>query len=222
MLATFLRGAAQKPLTFQYVANAQVSQSGNVRTWSNVAIGQPDRTRLVVVAVHAIRGNATGNRAVGSATIGGISAIIVSGTNVFDTNVSALIYAEVPTGTTATVVVTFVGDAGSDVVGADATIGVYAIYNPKSSAPVDGDRASGSAAPSITLDTDSRGCAIFAGSSGLNGTAIAWSNATEDYEVQEGTNRRRAGASTATSSTTLSVTATFTGANGFLGGASWR
>lgn len=220
-------GGRASPLSLNYITNvvsAQAQASVGIYTFSSVSIGDAASDRLVVVCVGAIRGNSTGGRRVASATIGGVSATIATDTNPFGNSVSAIIYAEVPTGTTATVVINFEGNSGSDVVGSTGTIGVYAIYNAKSITPVDNNNVRGTKTPSITLDSESGGGAIFWCVGGFSNTDIYWSaNVTEDFLVTETGSRLRSAASVETDSSTISATATATGsANAFLSAATWR
>jgi hypothetical protein len=222
-IARRLMGASEKPLSLNYITNVVLNQSGVTKTFSSVSLGQARSDRLIVVVVGAIRGDSTGQRRIASATIAGISANIVSNTNPYQNTVAAIIYAEVPTGATGDVVITFEGNSGSNVMSADATIGVYAIYDAKSTTPIDSDYSSATTTPSITLDTAARGAAIFMCSGGFNSTSISWSSGvTQNFLVTEATSRVRSAASTQTSSTSITATATVTGANGFMSGASWR
>jgi len=222
-IARRLMGASEKPLSLNYITNVVLNQSGATKTFSSVSLGQARSDRLIVVVVGAIRGDATGNRRIASATIAGVTATIVSNTNPYRASVAAIIYAEVPTGTAGDVVVTFEGDSTSNVMASDATIGVYAIYDAKSTTPVDSDNAFATTTPSVTIDTAARGAAIFMCSGGFNSTSISWSSGvTQNFLVTEATNRVRSAASTQTSSTNITATATVTGANGFMSGASWR
>lgn len=79
---------------------------GAPQTFTGVSIGAADATRRVIVVIH---GSGTGG-AVTAVTIGGISATIhASAVDVDDR--SCIVSAAVPTGTTATIVVTYTGSA---------------------------------------------------------------------------------------------------------------
>jgi hypothetical protein len=214
-----------KVFSYEYITYVQAvstSPTSNSYTFSDVDIGSPASDRLVVVSVGTIRGDGTGGRRLVSATIGGVSASI-AGDNPFENQVNILVYAVIPTGTTATIALTFEGNSGSSLMAGSATIGTYALYGYNNSDPIDYGRDSLVTTPSVTIDTELGGCAIFCFGAFSNSTNVTWTGATEDYDVTEASTRKRSAASTTTASSTLTVSAVqATLSNAFLFGASWR
>lgn len=159
------------PATLTGTSNAEDGTALTTYTFSSQAIGSADSGRYVIVGVNAY--NATANRSISSATIGGISATIVveehatSGGGYFDTGI---IIANVPTGTTADVVV--VWSAGQSACG----IGTAAAYNLQSGTATATDSDT-SVPGSITVTVQDGGIA-FGSFCGLSGS-VSWTGFTE-------------------------------------------
>lgn len=94
----------QPAAQISFTASPSTTNNNTVYTFSNVAIGDADDNRIVAVAAFA---NGLGGDLVG-VTIGGITATRASSFFSSETagNAAGIFYANVPTGTTATVVIT--------------------------------------------------------------------------------------------------------------------
>lgn len=101
-----------------YIASGSFVHSGTTSTATSANIGTANSNRLVIVSIgHTV----PQSRSLSSATIAGISAtIITSGNDVGSTSFSAIISAEVPTGTSGNIVLTFDDTLFSD--------GIYSVY----------------------------------------------------------------------------------------------
>lgn len=224
MLWHKVQGAGGVGLEYSFVTSVTGGSTANdTVTFSGVDLGEPRSDRLVVVGVGAIRANSTGQRRIVSATIAGVSASIAPNTNPYANTVSSIIYAEVPTGTSGNIVIVFEGNAGSDAMASENTIGVYTLYRAQDVQPVDSDYQTGTATPSITLSTVPAGAAIYMCAGGFNSTDIEWSgDVVEDFFAAE-SNRVRSSASAKTTGSSITGTATQTGPfNAFLSAAFWR
>lgn len=142
-------------------------------SFTSRAIGTADASREVFVAVY--------NGAASAVTVGGVSATLVE---TAASNTLTLWRAAVPSGTTATVVVTYTGGGGR------LLISVFAAYNLQSTTPHDTASYFASSTPATThattIDTASQGILIAVAStlvtSGNPGPS--WSGATfRDHEV---------------------------------------
>ena len=93
------------PLALDFVRRAQYTPSAST-TISNVAIGAANTNRMVILQ-NNISGNTNATQQVNACTIGGVTATIfgTSGTG-------QIIYAKVPTGTTANIALTYQASAG--------------------------------------------------------------------------------------------------------------
>lgn len=154
-------------------------------TYSEVgaSIGAAAADRLVAIVVNGF--NLTSLDGIDSVTIGGVAATAAierlrnfggSGLGMF----SSIYWAAVPTGTTATITLTFTGD---DIEG---TVAVYRITGANTTSPIaatgGNDVASGSVSASVT---PGNGTATLAGAlAGFNSGASSssWTNATEDFD----------------------------------------
>ena len=164
-------------------------------TFNNVDFGVADANRHIIVAVMARSG---GSLEVSSATIGGVSATIDAKTAA-QLNHSAIVRANVTSGTSGTVSVTF--SAGS----LRAAIGVYRVV-ANALVVSDADTAAGGASANVTLDTGA-GCVIAAAAD--NQATISWTNVTEDAGGNlEVLTYSSASAATTAGSLTVTVTST--------------
>ncbi len=120
MLSQMMRAARLKPaLSFR----ATYTNTADLQTYSfaNCDIGGLSGAhRIVVVVVHA---TSASNATVSSIVIGGVTSSLGGSSNVSTTNIATFGAASSPTGTTATIDVTFSQGVGN------CTISVYAIYS---------------------------------------------------------------------------------------------
>lgn len=166
-------------------------------TFASQAIGSASSTRRVIVAVALI---ADAIRTISSVTIGGVSAsaIVTDDTTNFFSYRLSLYIADVPTGSTASVVVTASGGCQA------ATISVWAAYDLNSSTPVDSD-ASPDASPPYdipSLTTQADGFLVAATTFlGDSAASASWTNATERSDLSSSFTGAFAGNSAADAST---------------------
>jgi len=183
-------------------------------TFAGQNIGSASSTRYVVAAVSLISSSA---RTISSVTIGGVTATVVPNgqTETLSFQYTIAFYiAAVPTGSTASIVVT-----ASGVCDAAALSGVWAVYDLNSATPVDSDGdptgASPFSVPSVTTSAD--GILLAAGMYLRNsGTAaFGWTNATERSDLSSSFSGATVGNSAADASTSgagVAVSATIDGA----------
>jgi hypothetical protein len=184
-----------------------------VYTFAGQNIGAASTTRYVVAAVALI---SSAVRTVSSVTIGGVTATVVPNgqteTLSFRYHIAFYI-AAVPTGTTASVVVTASGACD-----AAALSGVWALYDLSSATPVDSDGdptgASPFSVPSVNTSAD--GILLAAGMYLRNsGTAaFGWTNATERSDLSSsfsGATVGNSAADAATNGAGVVVSATIAG-----------
>jgi hypothetical protein len=214
ILSHALRAASVKP-TITYNATANSGVDLTTYTFTGVGIGTAATNRLVYIAVTF---TAAAARRISSATIGGISATIVD--FAAQGNGTFFIYANVPTGTTATVAITF------DAVCLRCLIGSYSIFDLKSTTPLTTAFAttwsSGSISASVNVPAD--GIIIAGVNNSTNTNAISWTNVTSRYSAVLDAAFISAGASTqVTTGGSVTVTATATSAaSGRIGVYVWR
>jgi len=170
-------------------------------TFSSSAIGTASSNRKIVVGPVSNRAPGTTATAV---TVGGISATSVIGQTSNNGEQRAELWeAEVPTGTTADIVVTWAATADS------CGIGVWAVYDAAASAS---DTASDDGVPTLleeNLTIPAGGVAISVACSGSSAT-YTWTNLTEKYDATVEGTVTFSGASDAFSTlqTSLLITAT--------------
>lgn len=168
-------------------------------TYSAVAIGAAAYDRWVVAFVSFDSGGPT----LSSATIGGIAATII-GQDVFDvgTRSGAWIAAAVPTGTTADIVLVFVGACASG-------IAVYRVLGGTNTFVFQ----SALLIASIAVTVPAHGTVLVAARNGTSASGVSWTNATEDIDTALGgdrgstAHRSTAGASTISVSNSLAMMA---------------
>lgn len=168
--------SSKAPMAASFVTNGMTPSGSNPYTFSGVSIGDAAGDRLVVVA---IGWGTSGTVTVSSATIGGVSASIAAQTT--GTNVGiALIYAVVPSGTTADIVVTM------STSGSRLYYGVWRVTGQLSTTPYDTDAPAGggSASRSVTIDIPAGGF-VFAASQGSDPGGVTWTNATERWDYSD-------------------------------------
>lgn len=140
-------------------------------TFNNVDIGVAHSTRRVVVAVASVS-------TISSATIGGVSATIHI--QVGSGDQAGLISAVVPTGTTATISITFTA------AGLMCGIGVYRLINETSGSPhataSDTTVATGVLSTTINVPTNGSLFAVAKAFQKAGPLTFTWSGATERYD----------------------------------------
>lgn len=205
MLHHALRAESTKP-SFTYNGSANDSTDLTTYSFTSVSIGTAATNRLVFVTVTSV---ASGNRLISSATIGGISATVIESTPNAGAS-TKIIYAVVPTGTTATISITF------DSTVLRCGVGSYSIYNLKSTSPV--SRANGSTwtsgAISATLSVPENAIILAGVSNSTNSNTFTWTNLTSNYDSLVDATFRFSGASAqvSTGNSSYTVTATSTSA----------
>jgi hypothetical protein len=131
MLSHALRAEVQNttiPLVINYQGRIRTATSTQTQTLTNFSLGTAAASRKVYVAVHSVRNNSGG--VVTSATIGGVTATCwtlrsaTSGNNQFSI-CQSMFAADVPSGTTGTIVATFSGGSLFNT----PTFTVYSVYN---------------------------------------------------------------------------------------------
>lgn len=146
--------------------------SGGV--WSGVSFGVAASNRKLAI-LHAVR-NSAGDGTLTSITIGGVTATaVVSLTGSGNTNKSHIQIADVPTGTSGNIVITW------STTQLRAGAGLYAIYGAGSSTASDTDSSIADPA-SVTLTVPAKGVAIGGGYGG-NGVSASWTGLTENYDT---------------------------------------
>ena len=165
------------PLSLFAGGAGQLGTAGPSYTFTSLSIGTADASRKVYVCVGTRR--AAGG-AVSSMTIGGVSAsAVVSVSTNSNANSVAIWCAVVPTGTTATVVVTLAGaSAAYCSVKCYATTGDHTVE----------DFQSGSTGPiSLSLAVKANGYLIGAGHGANAGPSATWTGITEDTDINTST-----------------------------------
>jgi hypothetical protein len=197
---------------FSMVETAQGTNgtSGNSMTFTSLNVGSASSGRIILCLITSRFNQSTAT--VGTVTIGGISATQVSGAQFSNATTQDLFtdawYAVVPTGTTATVVVTL--SFGGDTM--DRTqVGLYAITGGLSTPTAAfGGSASSSGTSSMSVTVPSGGQVACAWMDRLQVGGVTWHNATVDAtttvpNVGSGTNSDVSIAH-ATSTASVSVT----------------
>lgn len=192
-------------MSIEFLQSAVSSTDSAEYTFANQDIGAADAGRYILVGV-TTRSSGTTNT-INSVTIGGVTATEVQLQRTITTvvNMAGLYIANVPTGTTGDVVVTFA--AGTQRCG----IGMWRATDLASAVPTDSGK-SGADAPTYDIDVDAGGFAVGVAYGADNSGATTWTGITEDYdEASEGTHRNTgAHDEFITTQTNLTITATFT------------
>jgi hypothetical protein len=215
--------AASGPASVTYITKVEDISNTSPYTFTGASIGSEAADRIVVVAV-ASEGTG-GAITIDSVTIGGNAATLAVKNSTNGRTVAGIYYLAVPSGTTATIVVTI--STGSP---QRCVIGIWNVNGAASGTPYDTDTASNNTGGSTTttlsgLDFADNSVGICCSTHG-DGGAVSWTNATERYDTAtaEG-NHRASGAdlTQATATTTLDITITHSGLvqNVNAAGASW-
>lgn len=181
-LIGFMAGSGVIPiLTFQ--AHQEEGANQTTYTWTNMAIGDPTPDRLIIVVAFAHDSADTAGEAPNTITVAGVTATLhvsIAGTGTNEGSI-AIGTALVPTGTTATIVVTYPGAR------VRAGIGVYSLTNYGNSIPVQTDSEAATVdgtTISVDLTVGTFSVAVIGATSRqATPSGITWTNATEDYDV---------------------------------------
>jgi hypothetical protein len=188
------------PVTYTYNTFDFSNANTTAFTFTSKSIGTAAANRKVVIVVG---GNAD-LRTVSTLTVGGISASLVKRQQNAD-GTSEIWQADVPTGTTANVVVTWSGPQNT------CGIGSYSLYGAAAAASA---TASNTSNPlSTTINIPAGGVCIGTVQQYGGSQTWSWSGLTEDFDSTMGGSRPFSGASTASSGgvTGQTVTATPSG-----------
>ena len=161
-----------------YVDHQEVTADGASASYTSMGIGTADTNRIVAVVIVWRTNGAAGISAV---TIGGVSATHVAGADGSSPNalsLSEIWYAAVPTGTTATVAVTFNSSSGRS---SCATYRIITVTPAPTNANASG-AASGDVSAALTVPSGGKGIAGYFSRTDTDG-AHGLTNATEDVEV---------------------------------------
>lgn len=174
-----MMGGAGPPVVITETATPQSSTSTlTTLTYTDAAIGAAAAARIVWVAV-AVRGFGGASRTISSVTIGGVPANLVASAS--SPNPTAIAWLLVPSGTTATCVVTCSGDTSRSVVFVGTAV------PPGSSTAIDSDHtitaASTSTGRELSLTPGSAGLWV---SSWETTNDTTWVNASELNDTTPG------------------------------------
>ena len=224
-----LGGAAPPAAAKSYIGLTTIADTTATPVATGVAIGAEAFDRRVFILVHWI--NATAVKALASATIGGVAATIhaqSSATLAASTYAgTAIISAVLPTGTTATIALSFATGAAFY----HPYLEVYRVTGVLSGVAGDTISAtpSGVNPYSGTIDVANQGVLLFGATVYSDATGYTFAGATEDYESSIGTKMRIIGSSLAITANetnrAVSITRTGgagTGFNGCVVGAAFR
>jgi hypothetical protein len=196
---------------------SSVSEAGDATdltayTFSSMALGAAASDRKIVVVVGAV-GTVGGALTVSSMTVGGVTAdpVIALG-NTGDTNYHcAMLQADVPTGTTGDVVVTW----SKTVQGCAAVVHRVVGAGTGDSSPSDTDSNSHATDDAVAINALTQpadGVAIM-GAFASDSTSCAWTNATEgNDQVGQSTHTTSDASISGASESTPTITATMSGA----------
>lgn len=189
-----------------YVSNASSTANATGYTFSGQAIGTANANRQVIVGTSAQR--STGSpQATPTVTIGGVSATEVVGKASTDALYAALFVANVPSGTTADIVVTWPQSSNS------CDIGVWAINTANFYVR---DIISSNASPGTDTLSNMSGDGFVVAYCGWNTASadVTWVGATEDFDISNAESANASGASSSiTSDSDLTITATYSATN---------
>lgn len=216
LLAALLAGAAMvtTPASISFIGTSVDAVDDSAYTFSGVNIGAAASSRYVILAIVA-NSVSGGGGALSSVTLDGNAMHIVATTNPAVTENAVIAWLDWPSGTTATIALTW----------ADAKrrchVGVFRGVNMLSGTPLDADTSTGSN-PSLSLDSDPDGIALAVYCSLLN-HAATWTGVTEQYDVAVESASRASGAMIDTSAASIAVSLSSTsGGSKRTSVATWR
>lgn len=203
--AAFQIGIPPDSATTRYVTTVSSTTDLTTYTFSNASIGTAASDRYVIVGFSASTG--TAGITISSVTIAGITATLLSKAEYSATSasrVSGIYMAAVPTGTTATIVVTYSSTMARMALNVYRCIGLPTI-TPHSTASVTG--ASGTA---YTLDVSGSSAGFVIAQAAVQAsTSFTWTGLTEDSDsVIEAAITQSAASTNTSASGSVPVTAT--------------
>lgn len=169
-------GGTGIPVGISNTANDSSDTDLTIYTFSTQSLGvAADDRRVVVTAAATGASETTPN--ISSATIGGISATVILEVN-NDHAVATLLIADVPTGTTGDVVITYDQEVNRCI------ISVYRVVGIASNTPFDtaSDTTHSSDIVSASIDVPSNG-GVIGVVHGRSGSSVTWAGLTEDSDV---------------------------------------
>jgi hypothetical protein len=200
-LVGFGAGGAEPP-TLSYQTTTESGTDTTTYTFAGTAIGAESAARYVVVATAGVAGAGLIN----SVTLGGngmTEVVTVIGGAAMRGGIYIL---AVPTGTTASIVVTFANTQNR------CGLAVWALYGLNSATAV--DTATATAEGSLNLDTQDGGIVVAYGQLNSSGQTMAWTGVTADA-TQTGENVKwSASASNVAAETPRTVSTNITPDNG--------
>lgn len=181
-LAAIVSGSVTNTLGASVIRTATTSTGSawtTGRTFSGLSIGTAAADRVIAIALNF---RSASSQAAMTATIGGISATVVMGTEADASNFfySCIIYAAVPTGTTADLVLSnLTADSGTT---ATMALSVHRIIGASATAEATGT-VTGSTTLSTTINSTAGGVVIAAAMGNAPGPDCTWTNITEETDI---------------------------------------
>lgn len=160
---------------FTYLTTIPDTSDTDVYTQSAVSLGAADSDRHIIVGITGRKAGAA--TTISSVTVGGVSADIVTQFSNSDTNsdICGIAIANVPSGTTGDIVVTFAASL------VRAAFTVWRAVGFDFSAPLDFD-TDGSTNPTVNVDVEDGGFLVATALSNNNGSTTTWTGATEQSD----------------------------------------
>lgn len=180
--------------SFTFIGSSLLASStSGVATFSGVNIGAAASNRIVIVTVGASKSSGTWSGTIASVTINGNAATQANAvSNSASTN--GVYYLNVPSGTTATIVVNLPSGADSNGI----AIGIYRAVGLASATPTATATATASGAVGASLTIPSNGYGVGSAHHGSIAQAYSWTNLTGDYTGNPGAEGTGSSASSAT------------------------
>lgn len=172
--------AAAVPVSGAYQDRVEDSTGGTTVTFTGRAVGAAATGRIVVVEV--LWTQSASAKTISSATIGGVTAtVLLNGSTIGSASSGSmgLIYAVVPTGTTADVAITMSASVSG------MAIAIHSIYDAASPTPVYSNAVQTTASGDTISDTLSYSGTAFCvamASYAVTAKSTVWTNATEDFD----------------------------------------
>jgi hypothetical protein len=166
-------------VTLSFLTSSVDTANAAAYTFSSLSFGAADSNRVLIVSIGARRATDT---SISSVTIGGVTAtaIVTAENTGSGSDFAAIFAANVPTGTTGDVVVTF----------ADAcircVIGLHSTTDTGGSVTAHDTSTDLTTTPSTTIDVEEGGAVVACSWASLSAgsAAVSWTGVTEDYDTQ--------------------------------------
>jgi hypothetical protein len=217
MLTHFLRVAANKKPTIEYIGLVESSSVSSSYTFTNANIGGPG---LIIVAVHSEQ-NSTST--LNSVTIGGSAATIAVNGNLSGELITAFAAREITSGSTATIVVTYSGAQDC------CRVAVWRVtnYNSETALATNSASAASGSGQSLTLNSLPVGAvAVAAYSVTVENIRVTWTGVTEKYDsnIASATTSGTGGDATTTVAGNLTISTAHSSTNNaqLLVAAAWK